>query len=186
MSEAPTGSPDWGRYRQYFILLARTLVSSKLQSKVDCSDLVQETLLRAARSMHTFNGTTDAELRGWLRVTLVNVIRDQYAKATAKKRDVALEYSLNAALEESSARLEDWLRDSAEGPEALVIKEDLLDTLAGVINQLPPNQRTAVELFYIHGLTAGEIASQMGATKKAVGGLIARGIKTIRAKLREC
>ncbi len=54
-------------YRSYLMLLARVQVGQSLQSKVDPSDLVQETYLQAQRHFGGFRGASEAELMGWLR-----------------------------------------------------------------------------------------------------------------------
>src|SRR5438552_17977832 len=57
-------------YRGYLALLARLQLHRRVQSKVDASDVVQETYLKAYRAFSQFRGTTEAELVGWLRQIL--------------------------------------------------------------------------------------------------------------------
>jgi hypothetical protein len=45
MPDAP-----WWRYRSYLHLLARLQLDPRMQSKVDASDIVQQTLLQAVRA----------------------------------------------------------------------------------------------------------------------------------------
>jgi RNA polymerase sigma-70 factor, ECF subfamily len=181
----PAGSPPWDRYREYLVLLARVLVNPKLRPKLDSSDLVQEALLKAYQALPNYKGKSEPELRAWLREILLNTLKDRWRAIHGPKRDINLEHSLEQALERSSARLEEWLGDSADGPEAKLMKEELLDQIARAINQLPENQRTAVEYFHIHRCTVAEISQEMGLSKKAVAGLIERGVKAIRNKMRE-
>ena len=72
-------------------------------------------------------------------------------------------------LHRSALRLEGWLQDPGSGPDARILREEQLDRLARGINELPENQRTAVDLHYIHGATLAETAKQMGLTNRAVG-----------------
>ena len=53
-------------YRSYLKLLARLRIGRALQSKLDESDLVQETLLNAWHTFEDFRGQTEAELMQWL------------------------------------------------------------------------------------------------------------------------
>ena len=87
-------------------------------------------------------------------------------------------------LERSSARLEGWLGVSSDGPEAEMMKEELLDQIARAINALPEDQRTAVELHYIHGSTLTEISQLMGRSQNAIGA-DQRGVKAIRHRMTE-
>src|SRR5438477_6528604 len=94
-------------YQGYLTLLARLQISRRLQAKVDPSDLVQETFLKAHRHFAQFRGRTESELVSWLRqilaATLANLVRHYYA---AQRRDVRLERDLAADLDQSSHLLD--------------------------------------------------------------------------------
>ena len=60
------------RFRSYLRLLAGLHLDPRLQGKLDPSDVVQETLLKAHEKMDQYRGRTDAELVGWLRQILAN------------------------------------------------------------------------------------------------------------------
>src|SRR5262245_30233274 len=95
------------RYRPFLHLQLRQLqLGIHFQRRFDSSDLVQETLLKAHQDLPEFRGQTSAEMLCWLQRILANVLADEVRKARAKKRDLDLEQSLQAAVEQSSARLE--------------------------------------------------------------------------------
>ena len=60
------------RCREYLRLLARLQLDPRLHSKLDASDVVQQTLLSAYENRGQFRGKTEAEFLGWLRQILVN------------------------------------------------------------------------------------------------------------------
>src|SRR6516165_6513490 len=95
------------QYRNYLSVLARLQIDRRLQGKVDGSDLVQETFLKAHRGFGEFRGATEAELAGWLRqilaTTLANVVRHYYGR---RRRDVRLERQLAAEMDGSSRLLD--------------------------------------------------------------------------------
>ena len=68
------------------------------------SDIVQQTLLKAHEKHDQFRGSTDHELRGWLRAILARNLVDA-ARLHRRRQGDAIR-SLEAALDESSARLE--------------------------------------------------------------------------------
>jgi RNA polymerase sigma-70 factor (ECF subfamily) len=176
--------PDWNldRYRSLLQLLIRQYhLGAHFQRRFDSSDLVQETLLRAYAHRDKFQGKTELELIKWLQEILGNTLIDEVRKARAKKRDIAAEESLQAALDESSARLEAYLAIDKASPVKSAERHELLLRIAAALDRLPEDQREVVLQRDLLGASVNEIAEELGRTEKAVAGLLLRG----RRKLRE-
>src|SRR5262249_27027747 len=127
----------------------------------------------------------DGQEAGWLRRVLANNLADELRKLAAVKRDVGRECSLEAALDASSARLEQWLAVEQSTPSGRVGKHEQARRLAAGLEQLPEAQREALVLQHWHGWKLGEIAEHLGRTRAAVAGLIKRGLQQLRAHFDE-
>lgn len=176
---------ELGRFRPYLRMLARFQFDALLQAKLDASDVVQQTLLEAHQSMADFRGKSEREKAAWLRRILTHNVADELRKFGRLKRDVGLEASLEAALSESTARLEKWLAIDEGTPSECAIANEQLVALAAALMKLPEDQRTAVELHHLQGCASAVVATRLGRTEIAVAGLLRRGLKRLRELLRE-
>jgi RNA polymerase sigma-70 factor (ECF subfamily) len=171
-------------HRDYLHLLARLHLHPRLRGKLDPSDVVQQALLRAHEHRRQFRGRTEAEGAAWLRRILTNTLADA-ARAFGGKRDVAREQSLEAALQQSSARLEALLSTPPSSPSAKAVRHEEMAALAGALAALPEDQRTAVEQHHLQGCPVREVAAHMGRSERAVAGLLRRGLAKLREVLDE-
>lgn len=95
MTEDSQQNAGWlDDYRSYLNLLARINMAPKLRSKLDASDIVQQTFLQAHRSLGEFRGQSDAERAAWLRKILARNLAHAARDYRRDKRDVAQERSL--------------------------------------------------------------------------------------------
>jgi RNA polymerase sigma-70 factor (ECF subfamily) len=173
------------RFRSYLSLLARLHMDRRLQGKLDLSGVVQQTLLEAYQTMQQFQGRSEAEKAAWLRRALANNLADEVRKLAAGKRNVARERSLQDAIEQSSARIQDWLAAEQSSPSGAIVRQEQAVCLADALVRLPENQRLAVELRHLKGLSVADVAQELDCTKPAVIGLLNRGVKKLRQLLLE-
>jgi RNA polymerase sigma-70 factor (ECF subfamily) len=169
------------RYRAYLDLLARARLPARLRQQLGASDIVQQTLLQAHRKREQFRGHSDAEFRAWLRTILARLLADAARRCGSDHAGRA--QSLERALEESSVRLERWLATDDSSPSQKVLWEERMLELAEALARLPEDQRTALELRYLEGLSVAETCSRMGRGTSSVANLLYRGLKTLRERL---
>ncbi len=171
-------------YREYLRLLARLQLDPRLRSKLDPSDVVQETLLQAHKAGDQFRGQTEAEQIAWLRTILARELVRFSRDFGRGKRDVDREQSLERSLEQSSHRLEQWLAADHSSPSERAERNEELARLADALATLLDDQRDALELHYLHGLSLGEIGARLDRSPKAVSSLLRRGIIKLHERLR--
>lgn len=131
----------------------------------DAEDLTQDVFVRVFRSIHTFKPGT---LEGWLHRITTNLFLDQ-ARRRQRIRMDALSFA------------PDHVWGAASGPEELHNDAELDADVAAALAALNPEQRVAVVLCDIEGLSYEEIAAVLDVKLGTVRSRIARG----RAALRE-
>ncbi len=179
------GTEPLEEYRDYLHLLGRLELDPRLQGKLDLSGVVQQTLLEASQGAERFRGNTEADRAAWLRKIFAHNLTDEVRRISAQMRDVGRERSVEAALEESSARVEAWLVSEQSSPSQRAVRHEQLEQLAAALAHLPSDQRTAIELHHLRGLSLAEAAEQMQRTRSAVASLIFRGLENLRQQMDE-
>jgi RNA polymerase sigma-70 factor (ECF subfamily) len=171
---------SWQRFRDYVAMLARLHMPPRLRGKLDASDVVQQTLLEAHEAREKLAELDEPEQRAYLRRMLANNLADLARRWDADARDVNRERSLDAQVVDSSARLANWLAADQSSPSQCAAREEELFALAEALAKLPEDQRLAVEMKHLQGLSVAEIAQALGRSETAVGGLLRRGLKRLR------
>jgi RNA polymerase sigma-70 factor (ECF subfamily) len=92
---------------------------------------------------------------------------------------------LEAALDQSSTRLEAWLAADQSSPSQQAQRNEQVLRLAEALAALPEAQREALTLHHLHNWTLDEVGQQLGRSASAVAGLIKRGLKELRIRLQE-
>lgn len=159
--------------RQLFNVCYRMLGNAE-----DAADTTQDALLSAFRALKTFNGTSSG-LRGWLLRIGVNACYDQLRRRQRRPTDsldalgdVDPEHEMSAA---------DRVADPGPGPEQHSMSAETARTIQQAIDRLPPDQRLAVVLCDVQGLSYDEAAAAMSVELGTVKSRLSRA----RAQLRD-
>jgi RNA polymerase sigma-70 factor (ECF subfamily) len=172
-------------HRAYLQFQVGALVSPWLRNHLDSSGIIDETLMKAWQAWDRFHVWSEEEKTAWLRTVLANLLRDEIAKLHAQCRDVRRDRSLEAALDESSARLGELLAAPQSSPSGAAQRFEQQRRVAEAVERLPEAQREALLLQRWHGWSLAQIAGQLGRTEAAVAGLLHRAMKQLKQELAE-
>ena len=170
-------------YRNYLRLLARSVVEPALRARVDPSDVVQETFLKAHREFERFAGATEPELVAWLRQILVRNLADQARYHRRQGRDLGRQQSLEAALDRSSVAVQRALAAPLTSPSVRLEKRERAVLLADALEKLPADYREVFILRSLEHVPVVEIAVRMGRSTNAVYKLWFRAMATLKQEL---
>ncbi len=177
MSREPN---EFFQYRGYLHFLAKQHLSTRYNGKLDQSDIVQQTLLKAFAKQAQFQGQTEAEMLAWLRQILARTVAHATRELRTKKRDIQREQSIAADLDASSTRLESFLAGKEATPSQNFMRKDQVRIVAAAIELLPEEQRQVVILRYWEEKSWLEISELLGKSISAVFGLHHRARKKLR------
>lgn len=174
-----------GGFREFLCYLAGIQLDPRLRSKLDPEDVVQKTLLKAHAAREAFRGNSPGEMKAWLRQILLREMADELTRQRTQKQDVQRERSLDAILDDSSARLAACLEAEQSTPSEQAERNEQALRLEEALAELPERQREAVVLRHYHGWSLTAIAEHMSTSSSAVAGLLVRGIQQLRGVLPE-
>ena len=141
-------------------------------------DLSQEVFLRVFRTIHTFRG--HAALRTWIYRIVINQARNR--QRWWRRRHRAQQISLDEHI-----RNHGELPESNNGgsPDRLLGQKLLADRIKFALDQLPFDQKTALVLREIDGLSYEESGFSLGIAVGTVKSRLARAREALRAQLRD-
>jgi RNA polymerase sigma-70 factor (ECF subfamily) len=173
------------RFRAYLETLKSIQLDPRLRSRFGMSDIIQITLLKASQMLDRITALDDEGQKRWLRRMLLNTLRDEIARHRADRRDVGAEQPLEAAVEASSCRVNEWLAVEESSPTERLIQQEESLRLLDALSRLPERQREALILQRWHGWKLADIAAHLDCTTGAVAGLHAHGLAKLRELLPE-
>lgn len=167
------------RLHSYLLAVADSELSTRTRKRVNPSDIVQQTVLEASQSIHSFRGTSEKELRAWLRTVVVNTVIDQQRfQATAAKRSIEREQSAAALLS-----LSKLVCDRSPTPSKVFQRSEDEDLVFEAVQKLPPQQRYVVEQRFGQLREYPEIAEDLGISVEATRKIWFRAKKQLNREL---
>jgi RNA polymerase sigma-70 factor (ECF subfamily) len=138
-------------------------------------DAVQEALISAWRSLHTFSG---GSLKAWLSRTVINKCYDEFRR-TSRHRTLPLMPVVDG--EEIEER--EWLRDPGLPLDTQMEALELDETIQNCLQDLPVAHRAILVMVDVEGMNYDEAALSLGIPIGTVKSRLARARASLRASL---
>lgn len=136
-------------------------------------DLMSDTFMLALERREQFRGLTDKQLSGWLWMIGQSVLREHERRGEALDRNARrLGRERRELTDREIERIED-----------LAATENLRAAVARSLERLPSDQRDAVRLRVVEGLSYAEIAKRLGITASGTRTRVTRAMREMRKML---
>ncbi|MCC7198325.1 MAG: RNA polymerase sigma factor RpoE [Gammaproteobacteria bacterium] len=153
------------------------LVQRYVRDAQEAEDVTQEAFIKAYRALPGFRG--DSAFYTWLYRIATNTAKN--ALVSSARRPV--EYDLDLQ-DPEQYDVQGRMKDTAT-PEAMLLTDEIRETVNGAIADLPEDLRTAIVLRELDGLSYEEIARTMDCPVGTVRSRIFRAREAIDSRLRQ-
>jgi RNA polymerase sigma-70 factor, ECF subfamily len=153
------------------------LAMNLLSDRDEALDLSQEVFLRVFRTIHRFRG--QSSLRTWIYRIAVNQARNRHRFWRRRHR------ADQVSLDQHIATHGELLSSGESKPDRMFAQKELAERLQRALDHLPFDQRTAIVLREIDGLSYEEIAFSLGVAVGTVKSRLTRARQALRLELRE-
>ncbi len=137
------------KYQNRVVQLANRFVKDPSEAQ----DVGQEAFIRAYRALPRFKG--DSAFYTWLHRIVINVAMNHLI--SRPYRILSSKVDLEVAERNPSV----WALQSMEGPEALLINDEIINKIQQTMDELPESLRIAIELREFEGKSYDEMARIM-------------------------
>ena len=151
-------------YRPRLAALVRERLGETLSGQLEVDDVLQETLLRAFRSLGRFKQETDESLFRWLAGIAVNVLCEEIKRAPRTPQAV---FTAECPAEDASVA-------------TTLRREERFDRLEDAVKKLPPDYRQVIQLTRFKKLPPDEVARRMKRSRQAVRNLLMRALRALK------
>jgi RNA polymerase sigma-70 factor (ECF subfamily) len=153
------------------------LAMNLLGDRDEALDLSQDVFIRVFRTIGQFRG--QSALRTWIYRIAVNQARNRHRFWRRRRRSDQV--SLDAHVEAHG----DFQSGAESGPDRILAQKELAARLKDALEALPFDQRTAIVLREVDGLSYDEIAFSLGVAVGTVKSRLTRARQSLRAGLQE-
>jgi len=173
------------RHRKRLLAYVQTHFPSDLMDILEPRDVLQDTWLKAIRSISEFRPDGQDPVYRWLVTISRNLILDhvKYVRAAKRKSRRIRGEGVNDE-DASIVRLLGEMAVYRRTPSKSAASHELMTALDSAIERLPHDQALALRLRHLEGLETREIAHRMKRSEGSVSMLCNRAMKSLRWEMR--
>jgi RNA polymerase sigma-70 factor (ECF subfamily) len=169
------------RHRQRLLHMIALRFDTRLQARLDPSDVLQETLAEAARRLADYARLRPLPFYPWLRqLAWERLVQLHRRHVRAGKRSVRRERADLPLSEESAQALADHLVSRGSSPSARLRQNERRRRVQEILAQLAEGDREVLVLRYLEHLSTQELAAVLGLTPAGVKTRQLRALQRLR------
>ncbi len=174
-------------HRARLLRMVRLRMHPHVRSRVDASDVIQETYIEAQRQIEAYVKNPRLPFFLWLRrLAGDRVMRAHRAHLDAQKRDPRRERADRYALPDVSVpALTELISASQTTPTQGAARAELARRVKTLVNALSPLDREIVSLRHFEHLSNNEAAEELGISPQAASNRYVRALKRMSEALHE-
>jgi RNA polymerase sigma-70 factor (ECF subfamily) len=156
-------------------------ITADLQGVLRSDDVLQQTFVRVAQTIGSFQWRHAGSFRAWLETIADNLIRDAVKRRRRERRaseGVAERFASDG--HSSVGALIDKVAGDSTAPGKRAERGESIRRLQAALAALPDEQREVIERYYLQGQSHEQIAAALDRTKDAVRGICYRARKNLR------
>lgn len=160
-------------------------IDQRLASRVDPSDVVQDTLAEAARKLPGYVKNRSLPFFPWLREIAWQQLVDLHRQhVRARRRSVSREEPLWTGVSDESAMvLAKQLAAGGTNPSTRLVRDEVRARVRSALDQLAANDREVLVMRYLEQLKVHEVAAILGISEAAVKMRCMRAFERLRQML---
>ena len=172
------------RHRERLRRMVLLRLNRRLVGRLDPSDVVQETLLQAARDLPAYLREPPLPFFLWLRHIATQKLVDTHRRHLgAQMRDAGREISLDYGTDANSASLAIQLLGNLTGPSQAALRAELQANLQEALDKLEPLDREVLALRHFEQLSNVESARVLEITEWAASKRYLRALERLAGVL---
>jgi RNA polymerase sigma-70 factor, ECF subfamily len=174
------------RYRDYLRRMVAVRLDRRVAARVDPSDVVQETLVEAARRLDDYLKERPIPFYGWLRQLAGERVIDAHRRHLAsQRRSVMMEHRDTVLPDASTDALVQRLFADDTSPSNHLMRKERHERLKTALASLSQKDREILVMRHLERLSTAEIAAMLELSEPAVKSRLFRALIRMRELMRE-